>query len=142
MIGADDMNRRFSHFPPTPEKIPVFVAIRSQAHDLAQFIDQSVPDGREKSLAITALEKTVMWANAGLARSLVSTIQTAPAAGTLPAASPRSLLCITCGRGVTLPHQEWCARVKAANRAMNESTDVDQAEINHVRHFRKPARSL
>lgn len=32
-------------------------------------IDALVPDGREKSLALTHLEETVMWANAGVARS-------------------------------------------------------------------------
>ena len=32
-------------------------------------IKNNVPDGREKSLAMTKLEECCMWANAGIARS-------------------------------------------------------------------------
>jgi hypothetical protein len=35
---------------------------------LARFIDDTLPPGREKSLAITKLEEVMFWANAGLAR--------------------------------------------------------------------------
>jgi hypothetical protein len=48
--------------------VPVFQEIRDQAKALATKLNEVVPNGREKSLAITHLEDTVMWANAGIAR--------------------------------------------------------------------------
>lgn len=35
---------------------------------LAHQIEGSVPDSREKSIALTKLEEALMWANAGIAR--------------------------------------------------------------------------
>jgi len=32
-------------------------------------LNEIIPDGREKSLAITHLEEVMFWSNAGLARS-------------------------------------------------------------------------
>ena len=68
MLGDDDLTKRFTYHPPTEGQPELYQSIRSQAHDLAQFIDQSAPDSREKSLSITALEECVMWANASIAR--------------------------------------------------------------------------
>ena len=45
--------------------------IRDKAKNLAQFIETVVPDSREKSLSMTKLEESVMWANAGIARNEV-----------------------------------------------------------------------
>lgn len=59
----------FTYHPPTDEMIPYFEAVRRDARSLAHLIDTVVPDGREKSLALTALEQAVMWANAGIARA-------------------------------------------------------------------------
>ncbi len=41
--------------------------IRQVARDLAHVIRQHAPDSREKSLAFTNLQQTVMWANAAIA---------------------------------------------------------------------------
>lgn len=49
-----------------PEK---YENIRAYAKDLAYVIDTSCPSSREKSLAITKLEESVMWANASIARN-------------------------------------------------------------------------
>lgn len=49
-----------------PEK---YTEIRGKAKELAYLIDELVPVGREKSLAMTKLEESVMWANAGIARN-------------------------------------------------------------------------
>ncbi|WP_145413459.1 hypothetical protein [Paenibacillus xylanexedens] len=43
--------------------------IRNAAKDLAYLLDESVPNSREKSLALTNLEQAVFWANAGIARN-------------------------------------------------------------------------
>jgi hypothetical protein len=39
------------------------------ARKLAYLINEDCPDGREKSIAITKLEESVMWANAAIARN-------------------------------------------------------------------------
>lgn len=49
-----------------PEK---YEAIREKAKELAYLIDQECPGSREKSLAMTNLEQSVMWANAAIARN-------------------------------------------------------------------------
>lgn len=72
-MQADDLKNRFTYHAPTPDMPEKFKRMRDAAHDLAKMIDELVPEGREKSLAVTKLEEVTMWANAGLAR-------TAPAA--------------------------------------------------------------
>jgi hypothetical protein len=64
-----DLARRFTYHAPKGDQSERYVAIRDRAHDLAEFIDESCPDSREKSLAFTKLEETVMWANAAIARN-------------------------------------------------------------------------
>ena len=68
-IGAEEMSKRFSYHPPHGDQPQRYETIRANAHDLGQFIDQNSPDSREKSLALTALEECVMWANAAIARN-------------------------------------------------------------------------
>lgn len=43
--------------------------IRSSCSNLAIFIAQEVPPGREQALALTKLEEVMFWANAGIART-------------------------------------------------------------------------
>jgi hypothetical protein len=69
MIGYDELKNRFTyHKPPDPGRVAAHVHIRESGLELAEFIDNVVPDGREKSLSITKIEEAVFWANAGLAR--------------------------------------------------------------------------
>lgn len=69
MIGAEDLANRFTHHAPRHDgEVRFYEEMRSRAHETARFVDAVVPDSREKSLAITALEEAVMWANAGVAR--------------------------------------------------------------------------
>lgn len=42
--------------------------IRQEVKALAYTIEALVPQGREKSLALTKLEEAMFWANAGIAR--------------------------------------------------------------------------
>lgn len=63
-----DIESRFTYHKPKENDAYKFVAIRRDAKYLASIIDDLVPEGREKSLAITKLEEVVMWANAGIAR--------------------------------------------------------------------------
>lgn len=69
MIGKTDIDSRFTYHPPTENRKVKHLLIREHGKALAEYLDENVPDGREKSLAITKIEEAIMWANAGLARS-------------------------------------------------------------------------
>lgn len=64
-----ELENRFTYHKPFEEDIEIYASIRSFANEFASLINNSVPDSREKSLAITKLEEVVMWANAGKARN-------------------------------------------------------------------------
>lgn len=68
-MDKQDIEKRFTYHPPkiTNDYDP-FLLVRTQAKNFAALINDLVPEGREKSLAITKLEEVVMWANAGIAR--------------------------------------------------------------------------
>lgn len=65
----NDLDHRFTYHAPKPGQPELYVAIRAKAKELAVLISDSQPGSRERSLAITALEESVMWANAGIARN-------------------------------------------------------------------------
>lgn len=63
-----DIDNVFSYHAPTgPEQIATYQKIRDGGGALAHLIDQAVPDGPEKTLAIRNIQQAVMWANAGIA---------------------------------------------------------------------------
>lgn len=64
-----DLTNRFTYHAPKGDQAIRYERIRDAAHHLAGIIDVRCPDSREKSLAITHLEETVMWANASIARN-------------------------------------------------------------------------
>lgn len=69
-MDKSELRNRFTWHPPHGEDQPTsYEIVRQMALELAKVINDSQPDSREKSLAITALEETVMWANAGIARN-------------------------------------------------------------------------
>ena len=69
MITQDDISKRFTHYAPSDDQLPRYKAIRRTALEFATLILESTPTSREQSLAITALEECVMWANAAIARN-------------------------------------------------------------------------
>lgn len=69
MISTPDIERRFTYHPPKPGQPERYTAIRAKAKELADLFYYEVPASREQSLAFTALEEAVMWANAGIARN-------------------------------------------------------------------------
>lgn len=70
MIDQDDLKNRFTyHAPPNDEIVQKYELIRRVGLSFATVLNEMVPDGREKALALTKLEEVVMWANAGIARS-------------------------------------------------------------------------
>lgn len=65
-----DLENRFKfHEKSRHDNAESHAEVRDGCLQLAKRIDALVPDGREKSLAITHLEDVMMWSNAGLARS-------------------------------------------------------------------------
>jgi len=68
-IDKAEIAHRFTHVPPTDEKQRVHIHARSEYQRLGETMARTLPESREKSLAITALEESLMWANAAIARN-------------------------------------------------------------------------
>lgn len=64
-----DINNNFTYHAPKPGQPEKYTKIRETAKEFAILLDASCPDSREKSLAFTKLEESVMWANASIARN-------------------------------------------------------------------------
>lgn len=69
MLPSDIENRFADHPASRSEKADEHTAARQGCRELAFLLDELMPDGREKSLAITHLEDVMHWANAGIARN-------------------------------------------------------------------------
>lgn len=64
----EDIVRSLTNQPPINDiVIEVFEAVRHHAKRYGTDIIELVPEGREKSLALTKLEESVMWAIKGIA---------------------------------------------------------------------------
>jgi hypothetical protein len=68
-MTLEDLDNRFTYHSPKDNQPARYEGIRAYARNLAGFINDNAPDSREKSLAITALEEAVFWANAAIARN-------------------------------------------------------------------------
>ncbi|MEO0479614.1 MAG: hypothetical protein AAF196_09050 [Planctomycetota bacterium] len=55
------------HAPQGPSDIDMHQAVRARTTELAQWVNSALPDGREKSIALTKLDEARMWANAAVA---------------------------------------------------------------------------
>lgn len=63
-----ELNNVFSyHAPQDQAQIELYATIRAHGLTFATFINENVPDGDEKEIAINKLREAVMWANAGIA---------------------------------------------------------------------------
>lgn len=63
------IENNFMYHAPKNDQQQRYEDIRQVAKNFALLIQHSVPESREKSLAMTKLEEAVMWANAGIARN-------------------------------------------------------------------------
>lgn len=63
-----DIENRFTYHAPKDDQPQRYVKIRDQALLMALMIMENVPPGRQRSLALTALEEVTMRANAGIAQ--------------------------------------------------------------------------
>ncbi len=69
-MAPEDIEHRFAfHAATTQEKRDAHTSVRQHCRRLADELNEQLPDGREKSLAITKLEEVMFWGNAALARS-------------------------------------------------------------------------
>jgi hypothetical protein len=67
-MQPEDIEHRFAfHAATTAEKRDAHTSVRQECRRLADHINETCPDGREKSLAITAIEEAMFWGNAALA---------------------------------------------------------------------------
>jgi hypothetical protein len=68
-MTTDDIEWRFAfHAATTEEKRDEHTSIRQNCSRLALFLNDKLPEGREKSLSITKLEEVMFWGNAAIAR--------------------------------------------------------------------------
>lgn len=69
-MSFEDLAHRFNYHPPSSDDVVNnHRIIRTECHNLAMEFETTLPDGREKSLAITKLEEAMFWANAAIARN-------------------------------------------------------------------------
>lgn len=65
-----DIEWRFAfHAATTEEKQNAHTSVRANCRALADFLNEKLPEGREKSLAVTHLEEVMFWGNAAIARA-------------------------------------------------------------------------
>lgn len=68
---TDDIANRFAYHPPTTEeRRQDHSALRFACLTMATYLNDNLPAGREKALAITHLEEVMFWGNAAIARQL------------------------------------------------------------------------
>lgn len=63
-----ELVNRFRFHPANDTTGPLHDQTRQVIGQLADFLNVQLPEGREKSLAITNLEQVMFWANAAIAR--------------------------------------------------------------------------
>lgn len=68
MDAADIANRFDFHAATTEEKRNEHTSVRQACRRLADDLNERVPEGREKAIAIGRLEEVMFWANAAIAR--------------------------------------------------------------------------
>lgn len=66
-MTIEELDRIFTYHPPKDDQAQRYAELRQKAKELAYLIEETCPDSREKSLAFTNLQQTVMWANASIA---------------------------------------------------------------------------
>lgn len=65
-----DIANRFDFHPAnTEEKRNEHTSVRQACRRLADELNERLPEGREKALAITHLEEVMFWGNAAVARN-------------------------------------------------------------------------
>jgi hypothetical protein len=66
---AERIENNFQYHAPKEGQLEIYDQIRAKAKELAHLINNVCPNSREKSIALTELESSVMWSNAAVARN-------------------------------------------------------------------------
>lgn len=61
---------RFGYHKANDATLPLHRALRQDFTHLAEMVIRQVPPGREREMALTSLQQSLMWANAGVAIKL------------------------------------------------------------------------
>lgn len=73
MLSRDELESRFGTHKATLEgpeaTAPKHANLRREVKKFARYLDEVLPDGREKAVAFTELETASMWAHKALAKS-------------------------------------------------------------------------
>jgi hypothetical protein len=67
-MESGDLEKRFSYHKPDGVTVATIEGLRADFLRMANLVNLAVPEGREKSLAMTKLEEASFWSVAGLAR--------------------------------------------------------------------------
>jgi len=67
MMTTEQIKNIFTYHAPREGQAERYTLLRQYALELALRINDHCPESREKALAITSLQQTVMWANAAIA---------------------------------------------------------------------------
>ncbi len=70
MVMDEELENRFGFHPATDETRALHEEIRATFIDTAKYLNDTLPDSREKSCALTALQEAAMWSNAAIACNL------------------------------------------------------------------------
>jgi hypothetical protein len=68
-IPRDELANNFTYHAPKKDQQKRYELLRQLHKDLAYFVCDNCPLSRERSIALTRLEESVMWANASIARN-------------------------------------------------------------------------
>lgn len=66
-IGEKELINRFGYHRATADSAPKHAEVREIMLDAATALDALIPDGRDKSLAMTSLQEAMHWANSAIA---------------------------------------------------------------------------
>ena len=63
----EKLDNVFTYHTPKNDQLKRYEEIRSKGKELAKLMMENCSSGRERSLALTALQQSTMWANASIA---------------------------------------------------------------------------
>jgi len=66
-VREQELKNIFQHHPPHGDQAERYGEVRRECFDLACRLETLCPPSRERSLALTSLQQTMMWANAAIA---------------------------------------------------------------------------
>lgn len=67
MMNSDELINRFGYHRATADSAPKHSRVREICLETATSLNEILPEGRDKALALTALQETMHWANSAIA---------------------------------------------------------------------------